>query len=66
MLREASFRMMRRKARVVIYYEYGVGMLELMGLVPALLHAEWPSVEYNRVYLLDDQSIGSISAEQCR
>jgi hypothetical protein len=50
-------------ARVVIYYEDGVGMLELMGAVPAMLHTEWPSVEYNRVYLLDDQSIGSISAE---
>jgi iron complex transport system substrate-binding protein len=51
------------KARVVIYYEDGVGMLELMGAVPALLHVEWPSVAYNRVYLLDDQSIGSVSAE---
>lgn len=50
-------------ARVVIYYEDGVGMLELMGAVPAMLHTGWPSVEYNRVYLLDEQSIGSISAE---
>ncbi|HMI05322.1 MAG TPA: hypothetical protein VK541_22730 [Pedobacter sp.] len=51
-------------AGVVIYYEDGVGILELMGVVPAMLHAEWPSVAYNRVYLLDDQSIGSVSAER--
>jgi len=52
------------KARVVVYYEDGVGMLELMGVVPALLHVEWPSVAYNRVYLLNDQSIASVSAER--
>src|SRR5690242_493218 len=46
-------------ARVVIYYEEGLGLLELMGVVPALLHSEWPSVAYNRVYLFDDQSIGA-------
>jgi len=51
-------------ARVIIYYEDGVGMLQLMGAVPALLQREWPSVEYDKVYLLDDRSIGSIGAEQ--
>ncbi|TCC98000.1 hypothetical protein [Pedobacter psychroterrae] len=43
-------------ARVVIYYENGSSMLQLMGLVPALLDAAWPSVEYSRVYLWDDQA----------
>ena len=41
-------------ARVVIYCENGTGMLQLMGLVPALLTSEWPAVVYNRVYLWDD------------
>lgn len=50
-------------ARVVIYYEDGAAVLELMGTVPAMLRPEWPSVEYNRVYLLDDLSAGSIGAE---
>jgi ABC-type Fe3+-hydroxamate transport system substrate-binding protein len=51
-------------ARIIIYYEDGVGMLELMGTVPALLQTDWPSVTYNRVYLLDDLSLDSISAER--
>ncbi|RZK77910.1 MAG: hypothetical protein EOO92_12110 [Pedobacter sp.] len=43
-------------ARVLIYTEPGVGMLQLMGMVPTLLDAQWPAVEYDRVYLWDDQS----------
>lgn len=41
-------------ARVLIYHELGTGMLDLMGIVPSLLHNEWPAVEYNRIYLLED------------
>ena len=41
-------------ARVVIYCEKDMSMLQLMGMVPALLATEWPAVEYNRVYLWDD------------
>jgi len=43
-------------ARVVIYYENGSSMLQLMGVVPALLDPSWPSVEYSRVYLWDDEA----------
>jgi len=42
-------------ARVVIYYEKGTSMLQLMGVVPSLLDRDWPSVEYDRVYLWDDE-----------
>jgi hypothetical protein len=41
-------------ARVVLYLEPGSSMLNLMGVVPALLEKEWPAVEYNRLYLLDE------------
>lgn len=41
-------------SRVLIYFERNVSMLELMGAVPSLLLAEWPSVTYDRVYLWDD------------
>lgn len=44
------------KAKVLIYHELGSSMLELMGIVPALIEREWPSVEYNRVYLVDDHA----------
>ncbi|ATP57644.1 hypothetical protein CPT03_14775 [Pedobacter ginsengisoli] len=43
-------------ARVVIYYEKSIGMLQLMGIVPSLLNKDWPSVEYDRVYLWDDEA----------
>jgi iron complex transport system substrate-binding protein len=43
------------QAKVLIYHELGTSMLDLMGIVPSLLHDEWPSVEYNRVYLMNDQ-----------
>lgn len=43
-------------ARVVIYYEKGTSMLHLMGVVPSLLDRDWPSVEYDRVYLWDDEA----------
>lgn len=49
-------------ARVVIYYENGSSMLQLMGLVPALLDATWPAVEYSRVYLWDDQAASAGNA----
>ena len=43
-------------ARVIIYTEPGIGMLQLMGIVPSLLVNEWPAVMYDRVYLWDDQA----------
>lgn len=43
-------------ARVLIYAEKNASMLEMMGLLPALLNKEWPAVEYNRVYLLNDHA----------
>jgi hypothetical protein len=43
-------------ARIVIYYEKSTGMLQLMGIVPSLLSKDWPSVEYDRVYLWDDEA----------
>jgi hypothetical protein len=44
------------EARVVIYHEPRVGMLEMMGIIPGHLNKEWPAVQFNRVYILDDQS----------
>ena len=44
------------KARVVIYYERSTSMLQLMGVVPSILEKDWPSVEYDRVYLWDDEA----------
>lgn len=44
------------QARVLIYVEKEASMLKMMGLLPSLLNKEWPAVEYNRVYLLDDQA----------
>jgi hypothetical protein len=44
-------------ARVLIYWEPGIGLLQLMGAVPAMLKKEWPSVEYSRVYLWDDEAV---------
>lgn len=49
-------------ARVVIYYENGVGMLQLMGAVPPLLNKDWPAVEYSRVYLWDDGAAAADNA----
>lgn len=43
-------------AKVLIYHQTQAGILELMGAVPALLEKEWPAVEYNRVYLMEDTS----------
>jgi len=50
-------------AKVVIYMEKGTTMLELMGLVPALLDSSWPAVEYNRVYLMNGQDLEMDDAE---
>lgn len=43
-------------AKVLIYHEPNVSMLDMMGTVPAQLKPEWPAVEYNRVYLMEDAS----------
>lgn len=45
------------EAKVLIYQESGTGMLEMMGVVPAMLNNEWPSVAFNRVYLFDDHQL---------
>ncbi|WP_316751021.1 hypothetical protein [Pedobacter gandavensis] len=52
------------QARVIIYVEKDTSMLEMMGVVPSLLQKEWPAVEYNRVYLLDDQAAAAESPEE--
>jgi len=52
------------EARVVIYQEKSVGMLQLMGAAPALLQKEWPSVAYSRVYLWDDEAASYADAER--
>lgn len=51
-------------ARVVLYLEPGSSMLNLMGVVPAMLEKEWPAVEYNRLYLLDEIHATDDPAEQ--
>ncbi|MFP5081543.1 hypothetical protein [Pedobacter sp. JCM 36344] len=51
-------------ARVVIYAEQGYPMLQLMGIVPALMKEEWPAVEFSRVYLWDDNAALAETAEQ--
>jgi len=50
-------------AKVVIYMEEGKTMLELMGVVPALVDNSWPAVEYNRVYLMNGQDLDAGNAE---
>lgn len=50
-------------AKVVIYMEEGKTMLELMGVVPALVDDSWPAVEYNRVYLMNGQDLDTGNAE---
>lgn len=42
------------QSRVVIYQDQNSNMLSLMGIVPSLLEREWPAVEYNRLYLMDE------------
>lgn len=44
------------QAKVLIYHQPNVSMLEMMGTVPAQLKSEWPAVEYNRLYLMEDAS----------
>mgnify|MGYP001045943570 CR=1 FL=1 len=43
-----------KRARVIIYQDQHTSMLAMMGVVPALLEKEWPAVEYNRLYLMDE------------
>lgn len=50
-------------AKVVIYMEKGVTMLELMGIVPPLLDKSWPAVQYNRVYLMNGQNLDTEDPE---
>jgi hypothetical protein len=50
-------------ARVLIYEEEDMGMLQMMGIVPALLQKEWPAVSYNRVYLMDDPKLEEAEPE---
>jgi hypothetical protein len=50
-------------AKVLIYEEEDMGMLQMMGTVPALLQKEWPAVTYNRIYLFDDRKLEDASAE---
>lgn len=50
-------------AKVVIYIEKGRTMLELMGIVPALLQNTWPAVAYNRVYLMNGLDLDFDDAE---
>ncbi|KEQ31613.1 hypothetical protein N180_15155 [Pedobacter antarcticus 4BY] len=42
------------QARILIYHQPNTGIPEMMGQVPQLLQKEWPAVEYNKVYLLED------------
>jgi len=51
-------------ARVLIYEEEDMGMLQMMGTVPVLLQKEWPAVTYNRVYLFDDPKLEAEDPEQ--
>jgi hypothetical protein len=51
------------EARVLIYHETQVSMLDFMGAVPAVLENEWPAVAYNRVYLMEDTSAFLSDAE---
>ena len=44
------------QAKVLIYHQTNTGIVQLMGMVPALLAKEWPAVAYNRVYLMEDTS----------
>lgn len=44
------------QAKVLIYHQVQSGILELMGAVPLLLEKEWPAVQFNRVYLMEDTS----------
>lgn len=46
-----------KQARVVIYHEPNAGLVEMMGVVPALLSADWPAVEFNRLYLTENDKI---------
>jgi hypothetical protein len=51
-------------AKVLIYEERDMGMLQMMGIVPTLLQKEWPAVTYNRVYLFEDQKLESEDPEE--
>lgn len=48
------------EARVVIYAAEGSSLLNLMGLVPALIEKEWPAVTYNRLYLMDAEAMTTV------
>lgn len=44
-------------AKVVIYIQKALSILELMGVVPPLLNQTWPAVAYNRIYLMNGQDL---------
>lgn len=50
-------------ARVLIYLEAGLGLAALMGQVVPGLDQAWPAVTYNRVYLLDSESLVTTTAQ---
>jgi hypothetical protein len=50
-------------AKVVIYIQKGLTMLELMGVVPPLLDDKWPAVAYNRIYLMNGQDLDPADPE---
>ena len=45
------------QSRVVIYHEPNASLVEMMGVVPSLLSPEWPAVEFNRLYLTENDSV---------
>ena len=45
------------QSRVVIYHEPNASLVEMMGVVPSLLSPEWPAVEFNRLYLAENDSV---------
>jgi iron complex transport system substrate-binding protein len=51
-------------ARVLIYWQAGTEIPQLMSKVPGLLSPEWPAVTFSRVYLWNGQSIATADAAQ--
>jgi hypothetical protein len=46
-------------AKVVLYHELNVGIVEMMGIVPMLLNPDWPAVTYNRLYLVENDILSA-------
>ena len=47
------------QARVVIYHEPNMRLVELMGMVPALISPQWPAVEFSRLYLIENEALAA-------